>query len=325
MDLVFDPNQTKEGVLFAIDAQGNPLPDPLAPHKPGSWTWLHLSQKSDEARKWLISDSGVPRSEASAMLEDKIRPRCDVSDTGVLFIGRGVNLDPQSVPEDMVSLRAWLEHDRLITVVVRRLRSAEAVAESFAEDPRPESPGEVLALLFSQMVNRIAPVVQELADQLDELQETVIDDDSPMPDVSELSPVRLRAVTLHRYMLPMYDAANALISAPQLGDLHKIIGELRSTRDRLERIIEDLASIESRAAVTRDEMVSRRADALNQRVYTLTVLAGVCLPLSVLTGMLGMNVGGLPLSGNHGFLITILGMLTLSALSLVLLRWIKWI
>ncbi|HCT43667.1 MAG TPA: zinc transporter ZntB, partial [Phycisphaerales bacterium] len=122
------------------------------------------------------------------------------------------------------------------------------------------------------------------------------------------------------------DAALTLSSSKQLTESKAARAEVQVTRDQLARIVEELAAIESRAAVTRDEIVSQRADQLNQRVYVLTVLAGVCLPLSVLTGMLGMNVGGIPLAAStSGFLITTLSMLTLSAVTLGVLRMIKWI
>ena len=315
------------GVLFAIDANGNELSDALHTESDADWVWVHLAQKSNDARDWLLRESGIPVAYARAMLEDKVRPRCEVTDEGILFIGRGVNLDPASVPEDVVSLRAWVEGDRIITVVVRRLRSAETIAESFAtESTRPASPSELLALLFSQMVNRITPVVAELAEQLDDIQETVIDDDIPIADIKDLSPVRLRAVTLHKYMLPMLDTANALLDAKQIRTSASITEELIITRDRLARAVEELAAIDSRASVTRDEIISQRSDQLNQRVYTLTVLAGVCLPLSVLTGMLGMNVGGVPLGSTpSGFWITTVSMIALMVITLSVLRLIKWI
>lgn len=315
------------GVLFAVDANGDELSDALHNESESAWVWVHLAQKSQDARNWLLNESEIPASYARAMLEDKVRPRCEVSEQGILFIGRGVNLDPASVPEDVVSLRAWVEDNRIITVVVRRLRSAETIAESFAsEHQRPSSPSELLALLFSQMVNRITPVVAELAEQLDDIQETVIDDDIPIADIKELSPVRLRAVTLHKYMTPMLEAANALLSAKQIRSSALIVDELTITRDRLARAVEELAAIDSRASVTRDEIISQRSDQLNQRVYVLTVLAGVCLPLSVLTGMLGMNVGGVPLAQTHwGFWITTIGMLSVMGITLGVLRLIKWI
>jgi len=325
--MVTDPIQAPRGVLFAVDNRGNEIEDCYTHSVPdGGWSWLHLTPKNPDAKDWILNGSGIPITEAKSLVADLPRPRCSQTEHGLLFIGRGVNLDPTSVPEDMKSICVWLEPNRIITVVRRRFRVAEKTAARFATDDPPRSPSEVLVQLFAQMTELLSPVVKELGEQVDEIRDSVIDDNMPSAEISDLSPLRLRAVGLHRYLAPLYEAAITLSSAPQLTESKAVRAEVQITRDQLGRIVDELSAIESRAAVTRDEIVSQRAEQLNQRVYTLTVLAGVCLPLSVLTGMLGMNVGGIPLaSSGVGFLITTLSMLTLSGLTLGVLRLIKWI
>lgn len=321
-----DPATAPQGVLFAIDEHGRDLTDPYAPHPDNAWTWTHLAQTSKDASAWIHHRSGIPKHAARAMLADKTRPRCVPIDKGILFIGRGVNLDPASTPEDMVTIRAWVEGARIVTVVVRRLRSAESVADEFGSETPPSSPNAVLARLLTNMVDRIAPVVEDLGESLDEIQADVIDDSTPTVHASTLSPIRLRTVSLHRYLLPMHDAAASLIDTDTLEKPDDVRVELIATRDRLSRLIEELASIDSRASVTRDEIVSRRAEQLNDRVYALTILAGVFLPLSVITGLLGMNVGGVPLMDSpSGFWITTITLVVLLVVSLTLLRLKRWI
>lgn len=326
MTMVTDPQLAPKGVLFAVDGEGHDLADPYT-HDPGAaWSWLHLAQTSEEANRWVIEHSGIPIGEAKAMVAEHARPRCVQSEQGLLFIGRGVNLDPASVPEDMKSIRVWLDQHRIVTVVKRRMRSAEAIAAKFGTPEAPSSPAEVLVQLFAQMTGFIAPVVQELGDLLDEIQDSVIDDDTPMAQISDLSPLRLRAVSLHRYLVPMYDAATTLCAAPQLTNSKALKAEANLIKDQLGRIVEELSAIDAKAAVTRDEIVSQRTDMLNQRVYILTLFAGVCLPLSVLTGMFGMNVGAIPLAESAaGFWITVLSMLAFAGITLGVLRLIKWI
>lgn len=295
MQLISDPQLASNGVLFAIDSEGRDLAEPYGANESGGWSWRHLAQTSTIARDWVLEQSGIPIGEAKAMVAEHARPRCVQTDQGLLFIGRGVNLDPASVPEDVKSIRVWVDQRGILTVVKRRMRSAETIAQRFGSDDSPKSPADVLVQLFAQMIQFIAPVVQDIGDQLDEIQDTVIDDSTPSAQISDLSPLRLRAVSLHRYLAPMYDASVTLCNAPQLTSSKTLKAEANLIKDQLGRIVEELAAIDSRASVTRDEIISQRSDQLNQRVYVLTVLAGVCLPLSVLTGMLGMNVGGVPL------------------------------
>jgi zinc transporter len=318
-----DPPTAPAGVLLACDNAGAPLPDPDAAPDAG-WRWLHLAQAHPETRARLART--VPESVATALLAEHTRPGCDVRPGGVLFIGRGVNLDPESTPEDMVSIRAWLEPDRLITVVVRRLRSAEAVSDAFAGTDPPTTPAEVLVRLLSEMVGRIDTTVQEIADALDDMQQEVIDESSRTPTTSELAPLRLRAITMHRYLVPLLDAAATLADAPAVTDAPRAVESLRGVRERLRRLSEDLTAIDARATVTREEIASQASDLLNRRVYALTILAALFLPLTVLTGALGMNVGGVPFGDTPmGFALTTGILLVLVGASAALLRWIKWI
>tara|TARA_R110000868_G_scaffold241497_1_gene496263 strand:- start:259760 stop:260740 length:981 start_codon:yes stop_codon:yes gene_type:complete len=326
MNIHSDPSTAPNGVLLAINSRGEDLSDPYGTPPSDTWTWLHLAQKDTNAREWILNKSGIPTTEAQALIADHARPRCIQTETGLLFVGRGINLDKGSVPEDMKSIRVWIEKDRIITVIKRRMRSAEAIAEQFNTDHPPSSPASVLVQLFSQMIQYIAPLVQEIGDALEDIQFSVIDDEIPTPEVTELSRIRLRTVALHRYLLPLYEAAVTLSTAKQLTGSGSALTQATLTRDQLGRIVEELAAIEAKAAVTRDEMVSQRSEQLNNRVYRLTVMAAIFLPLTVFTGMLGMNVGGIPLASNTiGFLVTTLIMLACMGLTIVVLRLIRWL
>lgn len=326
MNIHTDPSTAPEGVLLAINSRGEDLADAYGSPPADTWTWLHLAQNDPRARDWILKESGIPSAEAQALIADHARPRCIQSETGLLFVGRGINLDQGSVPEDMKSIRVWIEKDRIITVVKRRMRSAEAIAAQFETDHKPSSPASVLVQLFSQMIQFIAPLVQEIGDALEEIQFSVIDDNIPSPDITELSRIRLRTVGLHRYLLPLHEAATTLCTAKQLTGTESALTQAVLTRDQLGRIVDELSAIEAKAAVTRDEMVSQRSEQLNNRVYRLTVMAAIFLPLTVFTGMLGMNVGGVPLaSSTAGFLVTTLIMLLCMGITIVVLRLIRWI
>jgi zinc transporter len=91
-----------------------------------------------------------------------------------------------------------------------------------------------------------------------------------------------------------------------LTDLDKI--QLREITDKVTRYVEDLDSIKDRASVAHEELASRLSEILNNRMYILSVVGGLFLPLGFLTGLLGINVGGIPWADNPlGFSIVLLG------------------
>ncbi len=69
---------------------------------------------------------------------------------------------------------------------------------------------------------------------------------------------------------------------------------LREVGDHLIRHVEDLDAVRERAAVVQEELGARLGDQLNRRMYLLSMIAAVFLPLGFLTGLLGINVAGIP-------------------------------
>jgi zinc transporter len=69
---------------------------------------------------------------------------------------------------------------------------------------------------------------------------------------------------------------------------------LREITDRLTRYIEELDAARERAAVTQEELAGRMSDQMNRIMYILSIVTGIFLPLGLLTGLLGINVGGMP-------------------------------
>ena len=95
--------------------------------------------------------------------------------------------------------------------------------------------------------------------------------------------------------------------------------------DRLIRHIEDLDAVRERAAVTQEELLSRLSDQINTRMYVLSVVAAIFLPLGFLTGLLGINVGGIPGTENPwAFLIFLLFIIVIFVGQMLWFRSKKW-
>ncbi|MEM7621928.1 MAG: CorA family divalent cation transporter [Planctomycetota bacterium] len=288
-----------------------------------AWWWLHLDQTHTSTQNWLRSRSGIPQPIAESLLDASTRPGCIREADGIMFIGRSVNMDPASTPEDMVSLRAWLTEKQLITVVVRRLRSAEAVADAMDQGSL-DTPAGALTELIRQMLTRISPVVDQICTAFEEVQLRVIDEDIAVP-TSEVASLRLRALTLHRYLAPLRDAVRELESTAPGWFPETNRAMLRGDDERLTRIVEDLATLELQASVAQDEIVSQQNQATNHRLYVLTIITALFLPLGFLTGLLGINVGGMPGAGSPtAFWWVVGGMAAVLVVQVLLLRMLKW-
>lgn len=296
----------------------------------GSWDqsqgmlWLHFNYTEQKAQHWLIQNSGLPRYIIQAMLSEETRPRTIVSTRGVLMILRGVNLNPGHNPKDMVSIRIWIDEHRIITTRSRLLMSINDLTQSIDSGHGPASPTDFLLQLNDHLLNRIGCFINELDDEVEALDQKMEQTDC-VTLRSGIADIRRQAVSIRRYLSPQREALYQLqIQAGDSLDSQKTM-HLRESTDRIIRYIEDLDSARDRAAITQEELSSRISEQMDKRMFVLSVAAVIFLPLSFITGLLGINVPGIPGSHSHfGFLFVCLFLLILGVGMLWVFKRQKW-
>ena len=286
--------------------------------------WLHLDYSDPEMARWVREDSGVDDVVAEAILAPETRPRSLVHGNGLLVMLRGVNLNPGADPEDMVSVRIWITGDRIISSGLRKLISIDDLCQEIEQGTGPASQGEFLVRLGELMADRIGDVVNDVDNVVDSLENELLTAEHHELRYA-LSNVRRQIVALRRYLAPQRDALARLVSERSsfIDDLVRM--QLRELTDRMTRYIEDLDEARDRASVTHEELLNRLAELTNRRMYLLTMIAAIFLPLSFVTGLLGINVGGIPGANNsRGFLIVIGLLAVISVAQWIYFRWRKW-
>jgi zinc transporter len=255
--------------------------------------WLHFDHAADGTRAWLLDESGLDEVVAEALLAEEPRPRSLPAGDGLLVILRAINAGDDADPEDMVALRAFFSAHRVITLRHRAVRSVRDVRAQVAAGAGPISAGDLLHDIVDGMLSRIGQAVAGIEELADELEDAVLETGGREVR-SKLSDLRRQAIALRRYVAPQRDAIARLPAerVAWLSDLDR--ARLREEADRITRFVEDLDAARDRAAVTHEELANRLAEQMNRTTYVLTLVAGIFLPLGLITGLLGINVGGIP-------------------------------
>jgi zinc transporter len=287
--------------------------------------WLHLDIGNPDARRWLEQNSGLSPHVVDALLAEETRPRTLAMDDGLLIVLRGVNMNPGAVPEDMVAVRVWIEPHRIISTRRRQLLSILDIASALENGSGPHSPGALLATLVDRLADRIGNFVDSIESHLDSIEDEV-GGSEPGPIRSRLSPLRRQMAAVRRFLAPQRDALDRLYRQPigfiEEADAHS----MREQSDRITRYLEDLELARERAVVLQEELLSDMAQQQNTRMYVLSVVAAIFLPLTFITGLLGMNVGGLPgVENNQGFIGSVVAMAVAAVVLVVFFRWKKWL
>jgi len=259
--------------------------------------WVHLDLNHANAQRWLKDESHVDEVVAEALLAEDTRPRTSLMKDGLLVMLRGVNMNPGADPEDMVAIRLWIEENRVISTRKRRLLSIDDIRRSIADHHGPDTPGQLLVMLSDRLVARMSTVIDDVDEEMDRLENEVLEYENPNLR-HELAKLRAQVIALRRYLSPQREAVARLSQdkIPWLSDTDRI--RMREISDRIIRYVEDLDSVRDRAAVVQEELAGRLAEQMNNRMYMLSLVAAVFLPLGFLTGLLGVNVGGIPGSDN---------------------------
>ena len=286
--------------------------------------WVHLDRSGEAAQTWLRAHSGLDELVCEALLAQDTRPRSAAFEDGMVVILRGVNLNPGADPEDMVSIRMWIDGHRIISVRLRRLMAIEAIRQQLAAGKGPDGPADFLVQLCVQLVARMGPVVDDFEDLASDLEESVIEA-STYDLRSRLGGLRRSVIALRRYIAPQRDAMTRLWmeKVPWLDEVHRM--RLREVSDRITRYVEDLDAVRDRAAVTQDELSSHLEQQMSRNMYVLSIVAAVFLPLGLLTGLLGINVGGIPgAETSWAFAVVCVGLVAFVIAEVVILRRLKW-
>ena len=287
--------------------------------------WVDVDLNSSAARSWVREQAMLERTAVDNLLASETRPRAVATASGLLIVLRGVNLNPGADPEDMVAVRVWLDDKRVITSRRRRTLSVQDVADALEAGTGPTSTGSFLVFLVARLTDRIGKVVEQIEEETDSVELQL-----PVGDIAklreQLADLRRQVASIRRFLAPQRDALDRLYRqpGPMLTDLES--QELREETDRLTRHLEDLDLARERALVTQEELMNRIAQEQNQRVYLLSVIAAIFLPLSFLTGLLGMNVAGLPgTEAPYGFVVSAVTMIVLGVGMTLFFRWKRWI
>ena len=275
--------------------------------------------------QWLEQSSGLNEISIAALVTDETRPRSLAREDNLLLALRGINLSPGYDPEDMVSLRIWTNGQKVISTRRRSLRSTDDVLAELEAASGPENAAQLLVAWIDRIVWRMNDTIEDLEEQVQVLEENVLSGETGGVRM-KIAHLRKQIISIRRYLAPEREAMNRLVNEnlSWLDDFNRL--RLREINDRLIRYIEDIDEVRDRAAPAQEELFTRVSAQMNERSYIFTVVATIFLPLGVFTGLIGINVGGMPgVEDDTAFWIVVamcFGVIAVLALVFRLKRWL---
>lgn len=286
--------------------------------------WVHCNYEDNAIQKWLMEKTQLDSLATQALIDEDTRPRIAFFEKGLLITLRGVNNNIGAEPEDMVSIRIWLEPGRMISVARKKLTSVDDIIEQLQTKRGAKSTSGLMVALCDRLEWHVSQLIDDYDDEIENIESRDLEENPKMLRAT-LSELRRRVVMPRRYLSPQRDAFSLLATeAPDWFEARAVM-RLQEVRNRLQRHLEDIDAVRDRTIIVQDELQALLSDQLSSRMYVLNIVAAIFLPLSFLTGLFGINLGGIP-GANYDYAFSLFSGITLIiALGvLTLFYWKRW-
>ena len=294
-----------------------------APETKGTaYRWLHFDLRDKGVTDWL--DAQLPALPAATLQTIETRPRVVAMADGLLATLRGINLNDGANAADMVAVRVWLTRSLVVTVRRRRIFAVDDLRGKAEAGTAPASPAQFLADLCDGLVGRIETVSLALETETDTMEAAVYDQGGET--LANLSERRRNVIKLRRHVGPQTDALHqlAICETPVIpATLRPTLAEIAN---RATRSVEELAEVRERLTALSDHLDLMQTARLGRNGYVLSVIAAIFLPLGFLTGLFGVNLGGMPGTGSPiAFAALFLATVAIGAALFAYFRWRRWL
>jgi len=296
------------------------------PAVPGEVLWLHIDRRAEGVQEWLESELDIPESTAELLTGEATRPRAFRDGDTLAATLRGINFNPGAEPEDMVSMQLWSDGRRLVTLRRLPLQTPRDTLAEIDAGKGPTDAGALVTHLTEHLVQRMNNAIVDMNDEIDRLEDLDFAAEDNEAMLAKITVIRRNCLALQRHMGPQHVALEAISrDAPDWFEPHdrREIGE---TIALLRRFLDDIDVSKESAVVLMDELRTRALARSERTNYVLTIVAAIFLPLGFLTGLMGINVGGMPwVDHPYGFWIVVGLCLAILAGQLIMFRRWKWL
>jgi zinc transporter len=252
-------------------------------------TWLHFNLSDARARRWLLGARFIPTALRDVLQEHDENRRIENEDGGLLLVFSDFAFD-RSDPSEVVPLWCFAGPKLLITARLHPLRSADELRLLLRNGAEASSGMELLCMMLDLRTARLKGLATEMTTQLDQLEDEILAG-SIKQQREQLGRTRRLCARLRREFAP--ERADFIRFLHRAHSMHER-ELLQASTDLMGFAIEEVAEIYERAKLLQEELASRLAENTSRNLYVLSILTAVLLPMTLVTGIFGMNVAGMP-------------------------------
>lgn len=268
----------------------------LAQPAPGdSFVWLHFNLANAAAEPWLRAHAGLADEFFDAMTRGSRSTRIERHGASLLAVINDLRFDFAFDAGDLATL--WISVRERLVISARRhsLRSVDRLRAAVNAGALLDSPIALLDHLLHDQADELQRIAGEAAERVDAIEDALLAGRVERRR-AELAGLRRLAVRLQRVLAPDPNALARAIARPPPWVTAGQTQTLRQASEDFALALRDIAVLQERIKLLQDEAAARVAEENNRSLFLLTMVTVLALPINLVAGLLGMNVGGIPLA-----------------------------
>jgi zinc transporter len=305
----FVPNQpaqsiTSEGAVQFLTAPG--------PGLPGEFVWLHFSLSNVASEPWLRRYLTLPDSFYESLHSDVDATHLEQDADSLVARIHDVLFDfTFDVPVATTTL--CVKSRVLVSAHVRPWRSIDQLRTAVQAGQVFRSPIEILARLLRDQATVLVDIVRNSKKRVGPMEEQLLAKRISVSR-SELGALRRMLVRLQRLLAPEPAAFFRLLNRPPEWISQDELQNLQLAAEKFSTAISDTAALVERVKQLQEELAALVSEHTNRILFLLTMVTVLALPINLVAGLFGMNVGGIPLNQHpYGFFLVLSPLLVLTA------------
>jgi zinc transporter len=288
-------NENGEAVKIDNSKVANELKNP-------SLSWVHLDGVNKSTQKWLQKEVDYLDSLIiDALIAEETRPRIVRFEHGMLLILRGINEIKNSKTSEMVSVRMWIDNERVITIQKRPMKSIFEIEKKINDGFKIKNSGEFLYNLITLTLQNISEYIYAMGEGIDEIEQEVLTTRN-MKYRDIIVHTRSQLTVSRRYLSPQKDVILSLRNCQYPWIDEYAIRHFQEDADQIIHMIEEVDEVLMRSKILHDELSHALNEKINNNMFKLSMIAIIFMPLTFITSLFGMNFIEIPGSQNpNGF------------------------
>ncbi|NRA87658.1 MAG: hypothetical protein HRU28_09725 [Rhizobiales bacterium] len=259
----------------------------------GGYVWFHLCNKNKDTKKIIAEIVSVDDHIITGLLENNSRPRLVNRDGNTVIYLRSVKGTLDCKISDMVSVHMLVNKNVIITLQDQTEGIIDYIADLINNNHAPKNTGDFIATFTNQIIEKLEPHFETLQSAVDAIEEDFESHEVSSKDI-DLGTIRTQIAIARRHIIPQEKVYNRLV-LNQFEWLHGAChDQMVENNNRMLYYIESLNDLRDRTIIINDEIKKENDERLNKNTHLFSIMATIFLPLSFLTGLLGVNVAGMP-------------------------------